>query len=88
MSPSILMLRLKDWNERRWKKFVCLVDVPSKSSSNSTTGLGIGEGVWKLPLLLLPARLFSVFLMRATHFFAGPLSSVPKTFPALRGTIS
>ena len=26
--------------------------------------------------------------MRESHFFAGPLSSVPRTLPALRGTIS
>jgi len=75
------------WKDLRWKKEVafCLID-PSKSASNSTIGAGIGEGVLYPPLV--PGRLFSVFRIRASHFLAGPLSSVPKTLTALRGTIS
>lgn len=81
------MLRLKDWKDRRWKKDEAfgLVE-PSKSASNSTMGSGVGEGVWQPPLV--PGRLFSVFLIRASHFLAGPLFSVPKTLPAFKGTIS
>ncbi|PON94945.1 hypothetical protein TorRG33x02_091440, partial [Trema orientale] len=81
MSLSILMLRLKDWKDRRWKKAEAffLVD-PSKSASISTIGSGTGEGVlWQPPLV--PGRLFRVLLIRASHFLAGPLSSVPKTLP-------
>ena len=87
MSLSILILWLKDWNDRRWKKEVvfCLID-PSKSASNSTIGSGSGEVVCHSPLV--PGSLFRVFLIRDSHFLAGPLSSVPKTLPALRGTIS
>jgi hypothetical protein len=45
---SILELRLKDWNERRWKndEFLCLLDDRSKSTLSSTIGSGAGEGVW------------------------------------------
>lgn len=32
--------------------------------------------------------LFSAWFMRASHFAAGSLSSITRTFPALRGTIS
>jgi hypothetical protein len=90
MSPSILRLRL--WNDRRWKKAALLLwclDSPSKSSSTSATGSGgAGDGVRKLPLVLAPGRVFSVLLISDTHFLAGPLSSVPSTFPAFSGTIS
>jgi hypothetical protein len=45
---SILELRFKDWNERRWKndEFRCLLDDRSKSTLSSTIGSGAGEGVW------------------------------------------
>lgn len=91
MSPSILKLRLSPaWKDRRWKKLAlfCFDDKPSKSSSISTTGLGAGDGVRKLPLPLVPGKLFSVLLTSDTHLFAGTLSSVPRTLPALSGTIS
>lgn len=80
------MLRLSDWNERRLKKDDDICPDPSKSASSSTTGSGVGEGVQQPSSV--PGRLFKVFLMRANHFLAGPLSSVPKTLPAFRGTIS
>lgn len=80
------MLRLNDWKERRWKKDEAFCLDPSKSESNSTTGSGIGDGVWNPPLV--PGRLLSVFRISASHFLAGPLSSVPNTFPAFRGTTS
>lgn len=61
-----------------------MAESPSKSESSSATGWGTGEGVRQVP----PGRLFKVLLMRETHFLAGPLSSVPKTLPAFKGTIS
>lgn len=85
------MLRLRDWKDRRWN----IDDArrreadPSKSASSSTIGSGTGDGVWyPTPPPLVAGRLFRVLLRSETHFLAGPLSSVPRTLPALRGTIS
>lgn len=87
MSLSDLILRLSDWNDRRWKNDEALGLIePSKSESSSTIGSGIGEGVWQS--LFVPGRLFRVFRMSASHLLAGTLSSVPNTLPAFSGTIS
>lgn len=85
---SSLWLKPKFEFTRFWKS-----SLPSSSSNESKSEkLSLG---FKLPwrpacgeTSALVALSFSAWRIRESHLAAGPLSSAPSTFPALRGTIS